>query len=662
MRIYSMGSTNKLFFKRVVGYITIFLLILLCFQIFTPVRKIMVGNIIENSAVDLQKPNTIINQPFQTIHNGLSGIQILFHKQNSTPKEDTFLFWNLSQFTNERVIVASGMIPIQQIIDGKYYTINFEPIKKSSLKPFMLTLYTGDGDSGLMLASTSLAQSTRLQYSISNSTQTGTLVFNVISTNKNPSTLLLIISTLLAGIIWSIIRFQKPIRERLNVIPLEKSVPLIILLFGLGFALIEPPLHLFDEPENFRRIWEISTGTLRPTVKDGIVATYLPEYIQNTFNRIYRGVGGSSQNPLQLLEMLKEPPGDPTQLSTIIVQTSAYNFLAYIIPATFVMLGTKLRLSALSLVYLARTANLLQFVLLITWTLKNAKVGKYAIASFAMLGFMLPNVITINIDGLLYGGCLLFLASVTNLSFSSETTIQNSPSEVWGMVVGLICIVVSKYVYLPVILLLLLIPITKFGDIYKKFGFILLFWSVAVIFSIIIQFMMPMGIDPRIDYVNIDLQGQLKYLLHPVYKWLVIVMDTLLQRGSDYFRQLNYLHGTNESIGIIGWLQIPLLIYYAISDTNGFERKITILNYFLICLAIILGVLAFMLPLYLAWTPVGAPLINGIQGRYFLPQIAVSLIFFKPRFLRINSNNVLLIFPIILFLIYFMLYVAIFFY
>jgi hypothetical protein len=43
----------------------------------------------------------------------------------------------------------------------------------------------------------------------------------------------------------------------------------------------------------------------------------------------------------------------------------------------------------------------------------------------------------------------------------------------------------------------------------------------------------------------------------------------------------------------------------------------------LLCAAGSLALIA--LPLYLLWTPIGSPIVQGLQGRYFLPTLAFVL-------------------------------------
>jgi uncharacterized membrane protein len=132
---------------------------------------------------------------------------------------------------------------------------------------------------------------------------------------------------------------------------------------------------------------------------------------------------------------------------------------------------------------------------------------------------------------------------------------------------------------------------------------------------------------------------QMKVFLHrPLYP-VVLPMKTL---------HVQWLGLRDEMIGMFGWLEfgLPHRMYLfwvfaiacaALSDligkSTGFEGQRLVV--------IAVGPLAIFLTLcaifdaeYLSWTQVGAPMIQGVQGRYFLPLLA-GLAAFIPAAVRI---------------------------
>ena len=105
----------------------------------------------------------------------------------------------------------------------------------------------------------------------------------------------------------------------------------------------------------------------------------------------------------------------------------------------------------------------------------------------------------------------------------------------------------------------------------------------------------------------------------------------------------------NEAIGSkLGWLEISvnpfiitsfivLLILATISEKNTLEfkwkSKIWLL---LIILAISLLINVAM---YVSWTPVGANIVNGVQGRYFTPILILALLCLVKKDTNWKVNN-----------------------
>jgi uncharacterized membrane protein len=413
--------------------------------------------------------------------------------------------------------------------------------------------------------------------------------------------------------------------------PLHFTVTTVIVLIGLFMVIFQPPLHMFDEPEHFRRVWEVSTGKLIPSTNNGVRSTRLPEYIQNTYNRIYRSISGTTQNPVQIFQMLVEPAGDETKLSDNNGLIATYSFLAYLVPALFVRVGIWLGISALGLTYLARVANLIQFASLTYWALKQANIGKQAIAAMALLGLIVTQGVAINVDSLLVGGSFLFLASAFNLIWPKDESSIITRKEILPLVIGAICILISKHIYIPILSLIILIPVSKFGTLKNKWKWIFVSLLAAGVFSILLQIIITPGNDPRIDTSSINPTEQLKFIIHSPIAWLRAFSLTMINNSFDYYNQFNLLNGTHTSIGVFGIIQFAGVLLFSWSENEILQVKITSWHRIYSFFIIIITSMFVTLPLYLYWTPIGASGINGLQGRYFLPVMILALIVFRPK-------------------------------
>jgi uncharacterized membrane protein len=121
---------------------------------------------------------------------------------------------------------------------------------------------------------------------------------------------------------------------------------------------------------------------------------------------------------------------------------------------------------------------------------------------------------------------------------------------------------------------------------------------------------------------NVDPRGQVKYVLDQPLRVLPLLRDTLVSTGPRL---------AIEVVGTLGWLdtQLPrplirvswLLLGVALVVNIG-DRAGTKGGSIHILGAAVLSVLvtgAIFGALYVFWTPVGARMVEGLQGRYFLP-------------------------------------------
>jgi uncharacterized membrane protein len=141
-------------------------------------------------------------------------------------------------------------------------------------------------------------------------------------------------------------------------------------------------------------------------------------------------------------------------------------------------------------------------------------------------------------------------------------------------------------------------------------------------------------VDTRMPaYADVSAMRQLSFLADRPDRALVLINTTLTTHWQVYFEGM---------IGLLGWLDTPLedwfynfsatfivmLALLSISDEAQPPGWFTLM--------VVIGVISsaglIFAALYLGWTPVGAPVVEGVQGRYFLPLLA-ALVLVCPRVL-----------------------------
>jgi uncharacterized membrane protein len=135
------------------------------------------------------------------------------------------------------------------------------------------------------------------------------------------------------------------------------------LVFGLAMTVVTPPFQVPDEPQHLLRAYQISEFHFLPTFRDDKGGAELPTSIA----LICRPFGdvrywGEVTSARTILKTLRIPLRPEVRAYYEFPNTAVYSPLAYLPQAIAVGIGRELRLTPLTLMYLARFANLLIWI------------------------------------------------------------------------------------------------------------------------------------------------------------------------------------------------------------------------------------------------------------------------------------------------------------
>jgi uncharacterized membrane protein len=252
---------------------------------------------------------------------------------------------------------------------------------------------------------------------------------------------------------------------------------------------------------------------------------------------------------------------------------------------------------------------------------------------------------SLSADSLTIGVSFLFVATILKLAL--ENPIDKLK---WLLAILILAIFLSlcKQSYSFLIFLFFLVPISRLGGL-KKYA---LFFALMLLSSIsLIALWLHLINDIRIALESwrmttvppgqiVSASEQLNWVLTHPLGYLNVLINTVQIHGLDVAKSF--------IIGKLGWADVPMphwlfylhgtmLVFYALTDSKKeialpYAKKMLILS---VCL---INVLVIFTSLYLIWNPVGTDIIDGLQGRYFVPiGILVFLIFYNNRF-KINPQ------------------------
>ena len=408
---------------------------------------------------------------------------------------------------------------------------------------------------------------------------------------------------------------------------LEKIFLYMVIPIGLLYIFIIPLGRAPDENTHFYRSYEISIGNLiakKDKMQQG--GDYLPENINQIF-------GDSTKYKDEVKNRNIKASNKKKFIS--FPNTSMYSFITYFPQVLGITLGRILNLPILWIAFLGRITNFLVWVTLMYFAIKLIPFKKLSLLMIMFLPMMLQEAISLSADALTNGTTFLFISYILYFRYTENTKIKKKHM----IIISLIAILMSicKIVYLPLCLLIFLIPNRKFANKKQKFVWIgMLALQVSIISFFF--FYLTTGYVLRTDS-NIDTISQIHYILNNPFRYLLVAFRTIYK---DF--HLFVVSFVGEALC---WYDITIspvftklmwIIIIMVIILDNVRLKV---NYYLLYVFVTLSVIALIFTSeYLSWTPVGSLSIEGIQGRYFIPLFIPCLMMFNFNKLQYDFKKI----------------------
>ena len=330
------------------------------------------------------------------------------------------------------------------------------------------------------------------------------------------------------------------------------------------------------------------------------------------------------------------------------VNSNIEGSLLFYAPAVLGMsLARILHLGTVPMLLFARYLNLIAFALLTWFGMKRLPFGKLTLFLIAVLPINLQQCTSFSHDAMVHGILFLFCCLCLKAIYGKKELTG------WQMLLlellGVMAVYCKSGSYLPLMLLILLIPAASYGSPKKKwaatasvFGMLLLVFAAK-------NMSMVTGIAATTDATSVVSTGDgtayatgytLSYFLHDPLQLIYMIVNTILDKGGFYVESL---------IGYkLGWVEIEtstmivvlFLFLLFLSNCQTREESIfvtagqrTVMIFS--CLGctglIVLGML-------LSWTPMGYVSVEGVQGRYFLPFLLILLTACRNRMIFLRQK------------------------
>jgi uncharacterized membrane protein len=401
----------------------------------------------------------------------------------------------------------------------------------------------------------------------------------------------------------------------------------LALAFGGAFLVLTPPFQVCDEEAHFRHAFAVSEGHCLAVVRGSesgdeqprslktLATLYAPLCLHPEQKTTAATIVGQMSIPLD--------PGD--RVFSSYSSSAICSPLPYLPQALGVFLARCFSSSALICFNAGRLLNWLVATLLTFVAIRITPVGKAGFAALALLPMSLSLNASFSPDALTNAISFLFVAHVLACAAGRDERVSLESLAVAALLGAALGLSKQGYVLLP--LCYFLIPVRKLGTVRAYLaGFTLVagaFLVAAVGWGFVVRHSLA-PLDPRL---GVDPAKQLRWIgSHPRE-----FCQTLL-RTAAFTRVI--AEGCVGSLGyanlrLQGWLYVAELVVLvtAFAGDRELAARVTVRQALLAAAVALLVGLSVVFAAYVAWNQVGAGIIDGLQGRYFIPIVPLIGIF-----------------------------------
>ena len=394
--------------------------------------------------------------------------------------------------------------------------------------------------------------------------------------------------------------------------------PAMVIALALAFSFVTGPFRAPDEPHHFFRACQIAEGRLVAARPGG---GFLGDWLPHSLDKTVQTLGGYPYVPpiqIERAAMAKAWKIKYKSHRTFIPFPGAalHSPMVYLPAVLGISLGKLWHARPLLLFYLARCCNALVAGALIGLALRRVSGSAPYLAAIALFPMCLFQVGNLTSDAVTFGLIFFWISEV----LSARRDEPGRPPRLRWIVLAA-ALSQLRFPYPLLGLLVFAIPSPLIGhNRGTRIRFFAIFFA-AVFLPALLWISIMQGLRvPLRPFVEVDPAAQLQFIVGHPFHFFQIMGASLRDYGYDFWRQM---------IGVFGWLNLPLpigillgvmlslVVTLCVSDPRGLRLAPPIRVFFLGLASLILVLTAAVV--YLAWNAVGAPRIEGWQGRYALP-------------------------------------------
>lgn len=432
----------------------------------------------------------------------------------------------------------------------------------------------------------------------------------------------------------------------------ERLFVLLAAFFGICTIFVMPPFLGPDEQFQMYRAYQVSEGSYTFDLNSNGGAGYsYPAGLIGDIGTFYEHTNSGVKVTPSLLINLAQKKIDLNTKNKVFVENEgmvAYSPLAFVPQTIGITIAKNIYPSALIMLYVTRLFNLIAFIGFIYLAIRLTPIGKLSMFVIALFPMAIQQAASASSDVTAIG--LGFLAVALFLKLYIQTA-KITRRQIFYVLILAVWIGMVKQTYPLLILPFLFLPVKLFNSrrqrITVKLLTLFLSFGSAIIWYLYIKNLGFAFINP--SSWGAGQYQQMNFILHNSTSFLHTLFNTFVVNLSPNTSGPSLLLGIFGQFSLLTYAMpismmlvtfVLLLFTLLVQNNPKLNRKIQVI----FLLVFIMSVLAIAATLYLVWTPVGTSIINGIQGRYFLPLLPLLIPIFasirKPLLsTRVTNNN-----------------------
>ena len=316
--------------------------------------------------------------------------------------------------------------------------------------------------------------------------------------------------------------------------------------------------------------------------------------------------------------------------------TAIYSPVQYT-PQVLGMLISKITNNLGIMLYMSRLFNLLFALLIIYLAIKIIPYGKNILLILSLLPISIEGFSSMSPDCMTISICFLFIAYILNLLGNKDRKICTKDKII--LLIMAIVISLCKIVYLPIVGLLLILQRDKYKTRKEQILTNIIIIGIPIILNLVWLYISSKYLA---TYRNGETSLQLYSLFQNPIEYIKTLFYTINYKGIEYMNSMLGVEiAWEEMIKLYSIVPITFLILLAFVSITDKDIKNVFNKYqkVIIILVILAVICLIFTSLYIQWTSVDSNIIEGIQGRYFIPIMPLILLILGGSLKIYNNYN-----------------------